>query len=290
MKKIMSFKEFTIKYLKLLGALLLIATTYNLFVYPINLVAGGPGGLGILIEYIYGIDRALIVFIISFIMFLLAIFILDIEDVISALYVAIFFPLFIRLTSSLPELVNIDSNHILVLTLFGAIITGIGQGIIFKEELNIGGFSILAKIISNKLKLSIPLVNAFINGTIIILGGIFVSFDMVLYAIFYIVVLKFVSERVMLGVNNNKTFKIISDKYEEIQSFIHEELGHDVTLYDTVGAYDGDKKKLLMSVIPTNEFLVLKEYVKSVDKSAFILITDSYDTGGQDITIRKETN
>ena len=61
-------------------------------------------------------------------------------------------------------------------------------------------------------------------------------------------------------------------------------------MYDTVGAYDGDKKKLLMSVIPTNEFLVLKEYVKSVDKSAFIFITDSYDTGGQDITIRKETN
>lgn len=290
MKKIMSFKEFTIKYFKLLGALLLISAAYNLFVYPINLVAGGPGGLGVLIEYVCGIDRALVVFIISFVMFILAIFILDIEDVISALYVAIFFPLFIKFTSPLPELVNIDSNHILILTLFGAIITGIGQGIIFKEELNIGGFSILAKIISNKLKLSIPLVNAFINGTIIVLGGIFVSFDMVLYAIFYIVVLKFVSERVMLGVSNNKTFKIISDKYEEIQSFVHEELGHDVTLYDTVGAYDGDKKKLLMSVIPTNEFLVLKEYVKSVDKNAFIFITDSYDTGGQDITIRKETN
>ena len=110
---------------------------------------------------------------------------------------------------------------------------------------------------------------------------------MVLYAIFYIVVLKIVSERVMLGSSNNKTFKIISHKYLDIQKFIQNELGHDVTLYDTVGVYGGEKEKLLMSVIPTNEFVLLKEYIKEMDKNAFIFITDTYDTGGKDVSIRK---
>ncbi len=287
MKKVLTFKEFIVKYYKLLCALFISAAAYNLFIYPINLVAGGPGGLGIFFEYVCGIDRAIVVFVVSFILFILAIFVLDIEHVISAFVVAIFFPIFIRLTSSIDTLFNIDTNHVLLLVLFGAIITGMAQGFVFKEELNIGGFSVLAIIINKKFHVSVPLVNAIINGIIIVLGGIFISLDMVLYAIFYIVVLKIVSERVMLGSSNNKTFKIISHKYLDIQKFIQNELGHDVTLYDTIGVYGGEKEKLLMSVIPTNEFVLLKEYIRETDKNAFIFITDTYDTGGKDVSIRK---
>ena len=287
MEKVMTFKEFIFKYFKLLVALFIIAATYNLFIYPINLVAGGPGGLGIFFEYMCGIDRSIVVFVVSFTLFLLAIFVLDIEQIISAFFVAIFFPIFIRLTASIDVLFNIDIDHVLVLVLFGALITGVAQGFIFKEELNIGGFSILSIIINKKFHVSVPLVNAILNGIVIILGGIFISLDMVLYAVFYIVVLKIVSERVMLGSSNNKTFKIISDKYLDIQKFIQNDLGHDVTLYDTIGVYGGEKKKLIMSVIPTSEFLLLKEYVKGADKKAFIFITDTYDISGQDVSIRK---
>lgn len=212
---------------------------------------------------------------------------MEIEQVISAFFVSIFFPLFIEITESITDLIIIDTNQVLVLVLFGAIITGIAQGFVFKEELNIGGFSILAKAINKKFHLSVPHVNAVLNAIVIVFGAIFISIDTALYALLFVVILKIVSERVMLGTSSNKTFKIISDKYEDIQKFIHESLGHDVTLYDTIGKYDDEKRKLLMSVIPTSEFIVLKDYVKSVDKNAFLFITDSYDTEKQDVTIRK---
>ena len=57
------------------------------------------------------------------------------------------------------------------------------------------------------------------------------------------------------------------------------------TIYDTYGAYEENDRKLLMVVIPTNEFTILRDYVKSVDKKAFIFVTDTYEAGGQDLTI-----
>ena len=274
------------KYLKFLIALVLIAVSYNLFIVPIKLVAGGAGGLGILFNNLFGISPSFVIFLVSFVMFLLALIFLDFDDVCSTLFVTIVYPVLVRVTSDISNIITIDTHHILIMVLFGAILTGVGQGFIFKDGLNIGGFSILSKVIYKYTKFSITLCNAVINGIIIVLGAFFIKFSMILYAIVFIVVLRYVSERIILGVSNNKTFKIISSKYVKIEKYIHS-LGHDVTVYNTIGAYKGDKKKLLMTVVPTSEFILLRDYVKSVDKKAFVFITNTYETARQDESIRK---
>ena len=111
---------------------------------------------------------------------------------------------------------------------------------------------------------------------------------MILYAIVFLVISRAISERVMLGRSKNKTFKIISKAPVKIEKFIENELKHDVTIYQTYGAYKDSNRKLLMSVIPSSEFTILKDYVKSVDKDAFVFITDAYETGRQDVMISKK--
>ena len=115
----------------------------------------------------------------------------------------------------------------------------------------IGGFSVLAKVVYKYTNISVTYTNAFMNGIVIILGAFFIKFSMILYAILFIFILRYVSERIILGVSSNKTFKIISSKYQRIEKYIHS-LGHDVTIYDTVGAYKGGDAKLLMTVVPTS--------------------------------------
>lgn len=276
------------KYIKMSLALLLIAVTYNLFICSIHLVSGGAGGLGILFNYLFEIDPSLVVFIVSFLMFVLAFAFLDAEQVVSTFFVAFVYPLFLKATSGIGDIILIDTSHMLIIVLFGAILTGIGQGVIFKSGLNIGGLSIIAKIAYKYTKVSVTLVNALINVIIVLVGGFFLGIDMVLYAILFIVVLRFVSEKVILGVSVNKTFKIISSKHLEIEKFIEKNLNHDVTIYDTYGAYDGDDKKLLMTVIPSSEFLILKDFIRKIDKKAFVFVTDSYEAKGQDVLISKE--
>ena len=120
---------------------------------------------------------------------------------------------------------------------------------------------------------------------VVIIGGFTLGFSNILYALLFLIINRTVSEKVILGISKNKTFKIISSKYLNIEKFIQQELKHDVTIYDTYGAYEENDRKLLMVVIPTNEFTILRDYVKSVDKKAFIFVTDTYEAGGQDLTI-----
>ena len=278
------------KYTKMALALLLISITYNLFVCSINLVAGGASGVGVLFQYLFDIEPSLVIFLISFVMFVIAFLCLDAEQVVCTLFVAFVYPLMVRATSGLVDIVFIDTSHVLIIVLFGAILTGLGQGIIFRLGLNIGGLSIISKVVYKYTNISVTLVNAFVNAVIVLIGGFFLGVDMVLYAIVYIVVLRYVSEKVVLGIGNNKTFKIISNKHEKIERFIHEKLGHDVTIYDTYGAYDSSDKKMIMCVVPTGEFTILKDFVKSVDKKAFIFVTDTYEAKGQDVTINKSVS
>lgn len=286
-KTIFTDSVITKKYAKMALALLLNAIVYNLFVCSINLVAGGASGVGVLFQYLFGIEPSVVVFIVSFLMFVLAFFFLDADQVVCALFIAVVYPLFVSATSGLIDIFLIDTSHVLIIVLFGAILTGVGQGSILRLGLNFGGLSVISKVVYKYMRLSVTLVNAVINATIVLVGGFFLGIDMVLYAIVYIVVLRFVSEKIVLGISNNKTFKIISSEYEKIEKFIMEKLGHDVTIYDTYGAYGDESKKLLMIVIPTSEFSVLKDYVKSVDKNAFIFVTDTYEAKGQDVSISK---
>ena len=43
-----------------------------------------------------------------------------------------------------------------------------------------------------------------------------------------------------------------------------------------------------MTVIPSSEFVILKDFAKSVDKNAFVFVTDTYEAKGQDVLISKE--
>lgn len=287
-KLIFTDGSYGIKYGKMSLGLLLLAVCYNLFICSIHLVSGGAGGLGVLFNHLFGIEPSLVVFFVSFLMFVLAFIFLDSDQVVSTFFVALVYPLMVKATSGITDIIFIDTSHVLLIVLFGAIFSGIGQGYIFKIGLNFGGFSVLAKIVNKYTKISVTMINAVINGIIVVAGGFVFGIVMVLYAIIFIVISRYASEKIMLGISSSKTFKIISSKYDVIEKFIYNNLGHDVTIYDTYGAYLDDDRKLIMVVVPTSEFLILKEYVKSVDKSAFMFIADTYEVKGQDITINEK--
>lgn len=272
-------------YAKMTVFLVISAVCYNLFILPIHLVAGGTAGLGVLFDALFGIDSSITLFIISFVMFVLAYLFLDAKQVVATLFIALVYPLLIKATSGLNAIFLIDQSHALIMVIFSAIINGFAQGSLFKLGFNVGGLSIIPLIIYKYAKVSVTLSNSMINAIVVIIGGFTLGFSNILYALLFLIINRTVSEKVILGISKNKTFKIISSKYLNIEKFIQQELKHDVTIYDTYGAYEENDRKLLMVVIPTNEFTILRDYVKSVDKKAFIFVTDTYEAGGQDLTI-----
>lgn len=286
-KRIINDTKITKKYAKMTIFLVVIAIAYNIFIIPINLVAGGAGGLGVLFKALFEVDPSLVIFSISFFMFVLAFLFLEPEEVVATLFVTIVYPLLLKAFQGIDEIILVDISHNLVLVIFGAILTGFGQGSILKLGLNFGGFSVLSKVLYKYTRISVTFINALVNGIIVLVGAFALGFLMILYAILFLIISRVISERVILGRSKNKTFEIISKCPRKIEDFIQNELKHDVTIYDTYGAYKEKNKKLIMTVIPTEEFMILKDYVKSVDEDAFIFITDTYEAKRQDVMLSK---
>ena len=65
-----------------------------------------------------------------------------------------------------------------------------------------------------------------------------------------------------------------------ISSFVIDELGHGVTVFDARGAYSNVKTKVLFTLIPTKEYYRFKEGIKTIDKEAFFTVLDAYEVLG----------
>ena len=275
------------KYLKLTILLLGSAVIYNLFLVPTSLVVGGTGGLGILFDKLFGIEPYVIIFTVSAFMVFLSCIFLNAKNVLSTIYIIVIYPLFVKLISLYDFSPFIKNENILTIVLISAIISGFLQGSIFKMGFNIGGLSVLAQIINKYFKISIALINTIINIIIVFFGAFVFGIENLLYAVLFLVICKFVSERVILGTSRNKTFKIISSEYKKIEKYIENNIGSGVTVYNTHGAYNNRDRKLLMTVITNKDFIPLRDYVESIDKKAFIFVSDTYEVKSKNKFIKE---
>ncbi len=266
-------------------ALFVSALCFNLFISPINLVSGGASGLSIVIRELFGIEASISIFVLSIICFLLSYFYLDAINSIAALFAGIIYPLFIKATSSIGNLIYIDNSNILLLVLFAGIIGGVCQGVDYRQGLNTGGFNVIARIIFKYFHISITKVNFIINFFIVGMGVYLFGFNMLLYAFVYLFISKYVGEKIMLGVSLNKAIYVISDKYKEIVLVLNKDLGHDATLYNVKGKFNDEKRKMVMSVVPNSSYYEAKEMISLIDPDAFIFVCDSYEVYRQDVSI-----
>ena len=77
-----------------------------------------------------------------------------------------------------------------------------------------------------------------------------------------------------------KAFYIVTSEVDRISSFVIDELGHGVTVFDARGAYSNEKTKVLFTLIPTKEYYKFKEGIKTIDKEAFFTVLDAYEVLG----------
>lgn len=276
----------------LLFTLLLFASAfiYNLLILPINLVAGGTNGLAIILNETCHISPSITIFVLCLILTIFGIFFLDFDDVLSSIFITIIYPFFVKFSEILVANIDIDINNVLLITIMAAIANGIISGLIFKMGFNIGGFSILGKILCKYKKFSVSEVNLVINLIIVLSGGCIFGFNMILYAIIYLCINKIVTDKFMFGISENKVFYIISDKYSEIVDFLRDELHHDVTLFDIIGKYSNKKMKMVICVVPNNQYYLVKEYVDMISDDlhkAFVFVSDSYEVLGQDLHLKE---
>ncbi len=268
------------KYLMIILGCFISAFSFNLFMVPYNILPGGVSGISIIVDHFVHIDKALFILIVSLILLVISYFALGKEITIKSVIGSILFPIFISITETILIYFPISINNIMLSIIFGGITSGFGFGLVYREGYTTGGTDIINKLLNKYLYTTMGTGVLIIEGIIVFASALVFGLNTMLYSIITIYLISMVIDRVMIGISSNKSFYIITSKSDEVTDFIINDLHHGVTKIEGKGAFTGDKKDLLLTVIPTSEYYKLKVGLKKIDPVSFFVVSDSYEVGG----------
>ena len=172
------------------------------------------------------------------------------------------------------------TNDLLLATVFGGIILGVGVGTILKSGASLDGTEMLSLIVSRKFGFSVGEFILFINVFIYAVAGLVFGWESAMYSVLTYFIGSKVIDSVMEGFNSSKSVRVISDKSAQIGEELIDKLGISVTYLQGVGGYSGLNKELIYCVISRIELPKMLDLVKEIDPNAFVSVVDVHEVYG----------
>lgn len=188
------------------------------------------------------------------------------------------------------------SNHLMLTTLMGAVLIGIGCGVVVKNGATTGGTDIVAMIMQKFTHIRFSTAILLADATVVGFGLLIIGFGIggnieessqpSWHLSFYSLIAIFVSSRVLAyvinGAKDDKIIFVISDiKMHELHCIILQELERTATRIKSSGLYSNKEKEMLFIVVSHREANIIKHRIKEVDPRAFVVMTDAYETFGE---------
>lgn len=268
-----------IRYSQFIIGLLLVSIAFNAFILP-NDIVYGVSGIGVILNKTLNISPSLVILIGGIALLILSFIVLGKEKTKNSIVGSLLYPVFVELTSWIVKYIDLGSTETVVVVLFGAVISGVGFGLIFKSGFTTGGTDILNQIVSEKAKVSIGKSMIFTDGVIIVSSLFVFGWQKFIYSIINMYIISVMTDKVILGISSSKTFYIITEREDEVKKFILDYLSHGITVLEARGGYTNSKQKVIMCTIPTKEYFKAKEGIHAIDKEAFFIVTDAYEVYG----------
>ena len=259
------------------------AAALELFLIPNTILDGGVTGISIIIHKVFDIPLGILVLILNIPFLAIGYKSLGKKFLLRAFYSMGCFSLFI----SLFEIVEPFTEEILLATVFGGALLGIGVGIVIRFGGCVDGTESVAIVISKKTNLSVGQIVLLFNLIIYTIAGFIFGFDRAMYSLLtYFITFKvidFVSE----GLEQAKAAMIITNKGTSVSKEIYRRLGRTTTTLKAKGLISGEKE-VMYCVLTRIEVYELRHIVEDMDESAFVTITDVSDIIGTHIKSKNE--
>lgn len=269
----------SVSYLYVAVGCFLTAMGLNMFLIPNKIAAGGVTGIATVLYVKLGFSVSVTTLIMNIALFFLAYKTLSKGAIIKTLYASVLLSLFLKLTEGFPSF----SNDMLLSSIYGGIILGIGIGICIANDASTGGTDFAAVMINKALPfISVGKIILIIDTVIVIVSAyLFNDFNLILYCFFALAVSIKATDYVVDGVDFAKSVLIISDKYDEISKKILYDFERGVTGICCKGMYTQNDKTALLCIVKPREVYRLKQITREIDKDAFIILTDVRQTLGE---------
>ena len=255
----------------ILAGLLCSSAAYNLYLIPNNIAAGGFTGIGQLVNSIVNVKVGTVSILLNIPLFLLSMKSLGLRFGLRSLLAMLGLSLFIDYLP-LPA----ATDDLLLATVFGGVLGGVGFGLILRGSATTGGTDMLASLIHRYFPAIRVSVGIFAVDGLVILASAFV-FDQTaaMYALICAFLMNVIVDIVLEGPNSAHSYFIISDRSEEIANCLMDELERGVTALSGKGMYSGTEKQVLLCVVNRFETMQLRRIVFSIDPSAFVIANNA---------------
>lgn len=273
-----------------LGVLSVSIAFYYLFL-PANLVTGGVTGLSIIFKNWFTVSDAVMsvfIFVMNGILLLLGAIIIGKDFFFKTIYGTLLLPFLTLIFSLLPIsntifLDSIENVHykLIIISTLGAVLTGIGLGLVFKNNATTGGTDVIQRILYEKLKVPYSAAIYLTDGVIIALGFYFFGIDNTYFAIIAIIIAGTVVDKVILSGRSGYTLFIVTNEYQQLKEQIYLKLDRGITKASVVGGYSEKERDMIICTITRNQLYHLKGIISEVDPGAFTFITKTSESVGQ---------
>jgi uncharacterized membrane-anchored protein YitT (DUF2179 family) len=257
----------------ILGSLI-VAFAFNFFLVPYGILSSGISGIAILIGLITPFNTGLLNLVFNLPLLILGYYKLGKTITINTMICVVSLSTFLYLLPS----VRVTDN-ILLSTVFGGVIGGIGIGIILKYAGTSGGLDIIAIMISRTSNVSIGLLLTSMNGVIVLISGFVFNWDLALYTLLSIYLTGKVIDTIFTD-HVKLTMHIVTTKGDLIRNDLIQSVYRGITITEGYGGYTQEKKQILMMVVTRYETMQIKKIVRNHDEAAFINIFETVEVDG----------
>jgi uncharacterized membrane-anchored protein YitT (DUF2179 family) len=258
----------------------ILAAAMNMFLIPNRLAAGGVSGLAVILFHTLRLPVGLTIIAANIPLFIAAYILLGRRVVMQSVLGTLFFSAAIELTALSPYF-GMVTEDLLLASVYGGVIMGIGLGLVFRFRASTGGTSLLSLILNKVAGLTTG--QAILGADLVVIGlAIFVfGSEVAMYAALSLFISSWVIDLVQEGFSLAKAALIITTRGEEINRRLIRDLARGVTRLEGQGGYTGEQRDLLLCVVTRPQVTQLKAIIHEVDPRAFVIIGSASEVHGE---------
>jgi uncharacterized membrane-anchored protein YitT (DUF2179 family) len=268
-------------YALIIAGAFIIAAGYVFFITPHRIVPGGIYGISIILHHSFGTPVGLVALVFNIPLTLLGIKVLGPRFGAKTITGFLF-------TSGFMDGLSFLYGHeplvddMLLSSVFGGFVIGVGVGFLFKAKATCGGTDVMAMMLGKWTKRPLGQLMMMVDS-VIVLGGamVFADWTIPMYSLIAIFVIGKMIDTVLQGISYDKVILIVSDHYLEIGRKITDDLGRGGTFIQAEGMYNGCGRNLIFVVLNRRELALLEQYVHDIDPRAFITVMNADEILGE---------
>ncbi len=272
----------------LLGNIAL-AVAVGAFIVPHGIITGGSTGIALTMNHYIKGNLSVMIFIVNILLFILGTIVLGKKFALTTLVSTVVYPVFLSIVQAIPGITKL-TDHIMLASLYGGAVLGLGIGLVVRVGASTGGTDILALVLHKWFHIPLAVFIYMVDFSVLLCQAFFSNSEQILYGILVLVVAAMALNRVMLMGQSQIQLFIITEKYEEVKEKVLKEIDAGVTMVHIETGYGAKQQKGVLCVIPNRKLYSVNQVVQTVDPKAFITITQINEVRGRGFTIERDAD